>query len=529
MAVTNHSLRQQDNARANKPVLRSAALCRYVNAAVMVLLGIYLFIIPFGLMVYYLADPALKGPGIPKFAVRLHQALSPKYEKWARQRVASGIAGELDLENISGTEWPIFGSAFYLWATESLQQARESDLSLCSKPPGEYAAGAIDAAAALVADPGHASWVIRHWGESYLERENVFYRMLLISGLTGHERLRGSGEYLDTIRDQAGKLADELDRSPYGILDDYPGQCYPTDVVAAIAAIKRANSTLGIDGSAFTERAIRGFQGSLSTPTGLIPYMADSRTGVIGESRGCSNQWVTVWAPELWPEQARQWYDCFERHFWQSGRLSVGFREFPKAVSDRDWYMDVDSGPVVGGLGAAASSFGLGAARANGRFDHAYPLSAELIVMSWPLPNGTLVIPRLLSDAGEAPYVGEAGVLFSMTRMPAEGAVITTGGRLPGVVYFMLAFYLAAGTLWVVSPLAVLRRWRRRISALPIPLGRVQLALWMMLTLGGVAVGIVKGLPYGLLLLLPAQFLPCGEKAIPAAVNDRSCVKDCTP
>ena len=46
--------------------------------------------------------------------------------------------------------------------------------------------------------------------------------------------------------------------------------------------------------------------------------------------------------------------------------------------------MDVDSGPV-------------GAARANGRFDHAYPLSAEMLFACWPLPDGTLLFPRILS------------------------------------------------------------------------------------------------------------------------------------
>ncbi len=54
--------------------------------------------------------------------------------------------------------------------------------------------------------------------------------------------------------------------------------------------------------------------------------------------------------------------------------------------------MDVDAGPVLAGHGFAACAFGIGAARANGRFNHAWPLSAEMLVTCWPLLDGTLAI-----------------------------------------------------------------------------------------------------------------------------------------
>ncbi len=96
--------------------------------------------------------------------------------------------------DISGTEWPLFGSVFYLWATESLEQAAREDPSLCPVPPSQYARGAIEAAAALVADPNHAGWVRQHWGDEYLQKENLFYRMLLISALTSYQKLLGDAQ-----------------------------------------------------------------------------------------------------------------------------------------------------------------------------------------------------------------------------------------------------------------------------------------------------------------------------------------------
>src|SRR5207244_457063 len=104
------------------------------------------------------------------------------------------------------------------------------------------------------------------------------------------------------------------------------------------------------------------------------------------------------------PETAQQWYIRYEEHFWQEGRFFAGFREFPREASIPNWQLfDVDAGPVLAGYGTAASAFGIGAARVNGHFRHAYPLSAQALVASWPLPNGRLLGPSLLSNLSDAP------------------------------------------------------------------------------------------------------------------------------
>jgi hypothetical protein len=499
----------------NHSVSRPMVICRYGNFAVIIFLALYFFLLPFCLMTYYLTDLALKQEQIPRFAFRLHRSLSPKYEKWARQRVAQGNAGKIPLEDIAGTEWPLFGSVFYLLAEESLQQAWEQGRYTASIPPSVYAKGAIEAAAALVADPGHASWVKQHWGQDYLHRENVFYRMLLMSALTSYQKLLGDDKYMPLLRDQVETLSKELDESPLGLLDDYPEHCYPTDVVAAIAAIRRADQVLGTDHSAFVKRSLRAFQGKLLDTTGLPPYMADAKSGYIDISRGCSSQWITVWAPQLWPDKAKQFYDSFEKHFWQKRWGAVGFREFAKEASMSEWCMNVDSGPVVAGFGASATAFGLGAARTNGRFDHAYPLGAELIVASWLLPCRTLLVPRLLSNATDAPYLGEASVLFVLTRVPTEGTAVTRGNYLPPLVFYLLALYVGCGLLLIFASWYSFRRWKKRVAKNYLPNGNIQVAVWITLVSAGVIVCLTYELRFGLLLILLAQLLPRGEKILP--------------
>jgi hypothetical protein len=254
---------------------RPLAICVHVNTAIAVALSLYFFLIPAVELVWDLRDAALRGESIPRCAFRWHRALSPKYERWARDRVRSHSV-QSNTANIAGTEWPLFGSVFYLWATEALQEAAQENPAVCSVPPNQYARGAIEAAAVLVADPDQAGWVKQHWGEDYLEHGNLFYRMLLISALTSYQKLLGDNRYEELLRWQVGSLASELDESPHGLLDDYPGQCYPVDIVPAIAAIRRADAVTGMDHSQFVARAIRGFEGTvLDSHTGLPAYVVD--------------------------------------------------------------------------------------------------------------------------------------------------------------------------------------------------------------------------------------------------------------
>jgi hypothetical protein len=191
--------------------------------------------------------------------------------------LASRRAAQLGTENVAGTEWPLFGSVFYLWSMESLQKAWERDPGQAPVAPAIYAREAIEASVNLVTDPSQGAGVRQYWGNDYLHRQDLFYRFLLISAMTSYTHLTGETRFIDRLRDQVETLSAELEASPHGLLDDYPSQCYPTDVVGAIAAIRRADDILKTDHSAFVQRALRGFQSPQADRFGLIPYSADAR------------------------------------------------------------------------------------------------------------------------------------------------------------------------------------------------------------------------------------------------------------
>ncbi len=387
------------------------------NAVITVLLSAALLLYPSCRAILNIRDPALKGPGIPQAAWRLQRHLTPRYAAWARDRVALGQAEKLSTTNISGTEWPLFGSVFYLWAIENLQSAWDAGDHSAGVEPKVSCQDAIVAASELLIDPRHATWVVKHWGTNYLHHENVFYRMLVMAALTSRANLLHDGAHLEMLRDQVESFARELNDSKSGLLEDYPGECYPVNVMAAIACIQRADSVLGTDHAKFVQRSARAFTGAKSTRLKLPPYMAGSATGApCAEARGCAQSDVCLIAPELWPAQAKAWFQLYEKHFWQERLGFAGFREYPNDVPKTDWLMDVDSGPVISGFGVAADAFGVGAARKNGRFDLAYPLSAEMLATVWELPNGTLGVPRLLSNLSDAPMPGRSRHSVALER-----------------------------------------------------------------------------------------------------------------
>lgn len=431
---------------------------RFARAITYLGIGLFFFLIPGLRLVSDLNDPALCSGAIPRAAWRLHTSLAPRYAAWAKKRAASQRAEQLGTENVAGTEWPLFGSVFYLWSMESLQHAWEIDPSQSPVAPTVYARDAIEASVNLVTDPKQAAWVKQYWGENYLHRQDLFYRFLLISAMTSYTHLTGDQRLVEQLRDQVDTLSAEIDSSSHGLLEDYPGQCYPTDIVGAITAIRRADAVLKTDHSAFVKRALRGFQPPQADPYGLPPYIADVNSGLPRtDSRGCGTSFALICAPEIWPSVAHAWYQSYDAHFWQKRRGLVGFCEFSKDTPKTAIFSDVDSGPVIFGYGFAASAFGVGAARANGRMDQAGPLTAEMLVSSWPLSNETLLVPRLLSNATDAPYLGEAGILYCLTCQPVAGIETPCSSVMTPFVWGVIIVYFGIAGLLALPLLELIR------------------------------------------------------------------------
>jgi hypothetical protein len=226
-----------------------------------------------------------------------------------------------------------------------------------------------------------------------------------------------------------------------------------------VGLLRRADAVLGTDHRAFVARSLRAFDDARADAQGLPRYRVTLPDGEeVQPSRGIGNSWILVFAPDLWPDSAARWYGRYEASFWQDRGWAAGFREYARGTREPSWTFEVDAGPVLDGFGTAASAFGLGAARRNGRFDHAYTLATELSAASWSLPGGTLLWPRLFSHAAAAPYLGESAILYFLTVQPAPGVPVVRGGSVSGLVYLGLLIHGGGTLLGALMVASILRK-----------------------------------------------------------------------
>jgi hypothetical protein len=223
---------------------------------------------------------------------------------------------------------------------------------------------------------------------------------------------------------------------------------------------------LGTDHSAFFARSLRAFRPPHSDSLGLPRFRVALPSGQeVQPSRGIGTSWSLAFAPALWPEAGRDWYARYERSFWQDRRWAAGFREYERGT-EGEWTFEIDAGPVLDGFGTAASAFGLAGARRNGRFDHAWALATELSAASWTLPGETMLLPRTLSHAADAPFLGEAAILHFLTVQPVSGvALVAPRYQLSGLVAFGLLVYFGVPLAALLGLVRSFRRWRATSSA----------------------------------------------------------------
>ena len=148
----------------------------------------------------------------------------------------------------------------------------------------------------------------------------------------------------------------------------------------------------------------------LDPATELPAASLDRVTGELKESaRGSSCAWTLSLLPEMDPDFAKTLYERFNKHF-KVDRLGFGmFREFP--VSSQG-VADVDSGPLIFGVGTTATGVGLAAAMANGDIDTAIDIHS--LAEMWGVPRKT-------------DFDGRPGRRYLFGRLPVADAFLALG------------------------------------------------------------------------------------------------------
>jgi hypothetical protein len=427
---------------------------------VVIIAATTLFVYPALVLSALLLESTLKSTGQSRMVPGWFVASSSRFINWADEFSDTQFAATVYHDDVAASEWPMFGAVLFLVTANDLHQQ-----GLINGQTG-VVRKAAEKAVSIVASPTTATWVKTKWGNHYLERENVFYRMLLILGLSAFEELTGDQQHRSVMSEQRKTLAAELSAAHLHLKDDYPGECYPNDILWAVAAIQRAANLEETNHHELVTSLMTVFDGPVKAKEGLPAFQMDANSGrIVQHARGCGNSGILLFAAELDSEIARRWYDAYEQYFWTNNRWYSGFREFPHGATDA--FDDVDSGPVVWGVGSVASAFGIGAAKTVGRLDHAVPLTYEAIAASWPTPLGFLVPGIMGKLAAQSWCLGEVALLFSMTRPLPDSELVPNSGRIPGMVWAYLFLYAGSGLFFIAMEFRWLRkRFRRPVAPL---------------------------------------------------------------
>jgi hypothetical protein len=97
--------------------------------------------------------------------------------------------------------------------------------------------------------------------------------------------------------------------------------------------------------------------------TGLpLSQIRNGQQAVRHPPRGCGLSWRIAMLAQLDADYARQLYAAYVKHFWLQRELIAGFAEWPGGRGGTD----VDSGPILMGVGASTAALGISATAALG-------------------------------------------------------------------------------------------------------------------------------------------------------------------
>lgn len=226
---------------------------------------------------------------------------------------------------------------------------------------------AMEAGAARLAEPSMRAFGTRAWDEDGLRAldsaDGHAYLGYLDLAL-GMQRLVDPHTPLAGLHDElTAALARRLAAAPHGTIETYPGETYPPDVCAVVGAIGLHGRATGEDHDELIAAWSNKAREHLVDPkTGLLIQAVDGRSGApLDRARASGTAIGAYFLAFADSELSGQLYESL-RDQCRVGLLGFGgMREYPRG--QRGGHGDVDSGPVIFGVGMSSTGFALAGAR----------------------------------------------------------------------------------------------------------------------------------------------------------------------
>lgn len=167
--------------------------------------------------------------------------------------------------------------------------------------------------------------------------------------------------------------------------ESFIGLTWPVDGVPALDSLRLHDQLYGTTYSSVSQKWLSWLKNHIDPETGLMIAQAGKteHDAVVDGTRGCAMSWTLALLPSIDAEFAREQYGTFrEQWFVPFGGGLLGVQEWFKG---KEKPSDFKVGPVVGGLGAAATGLGIATARANSDWESWNKFLRGLETFGFPL------------------------------------------------------------------------------------------------------------------------------------------------
>ena len=210
-------------------------------------------------------------------------------------------------------------------------------------------------------------------------------------------------------------LEARLIASPQGLLETYPGECYPLDNAAGIASLalrdRTAHGTISVPVRRWLDAYLIRWQDPQS---GLLYQAIDYATGIPRDyPRGSGTNLAVYFLSFADPALSRQLHVSALTSLADTGIGFTAMREYPRGMNGQG---DIDSGPLFAGWSISSTGFSLAGCRQQG--------DADGFTARWRLVH-----------------------LFGMPSQRAARTHFVTGGRLGDAILFAMATALPPAML----------------------------------------------------------------------------------
>lgn len=197
-------------------------------------------------------------------------------------------------------------------------------------------------------------YLIPQNGIYYIGWKNYLLSKILILDINfvGHQ------EYKNAFKMQCDTIVGILKRieSPY--LQSYEGQAWPADMFVAMASVSNHDRIFTPQYSKEINNWIGNVKQKLDPKTNMIPHKVDPMIGgTIEGARGSSISLILRLLSEIDVDFTDQQYELYKTNFVTTTFGLPSIREYPKGQDGRG---DIDSGPVIFGVGFAGTIVSIG-------------------------------------------------------------------------------------------------------------------------------------------------------------------------